>query len=192
MGKVSNTLLMLKYLTNHRKYSVKELADKLEVSERMVKSYKADLEMAGIFIETIKGRDGGYILYDDMVLPKLLINRGDIEIICELKEKIDDQVLLSKLNMLLNKLNYNYIAMDIVSKSLPENVNEKVFLNQLSDAAAKNYKLLIGYENTNGIKEFVIHPSLTFMRGEEWVIAAYLVDKLQLFYLNRIKKVEKI
>ena len=40
MTKLSNTLLMLQYLQSGRKYSVKELSEKLEVSERQVRCYK--------------------------------------------------------------------------------------------------------------------------------------------------------
>lgn len=38
MSKISNVLLMLQFLENGRKYSVKELSEKLEVSERMIRS----------------------------------------------------------------------------------------------------------------------------------------------------------
>ena len=45
MSKVSNTLTMLRLLESGKKYSVKELAEKLEVSPRMIKSYKEELEI---------------------------------------------------------------------------------------------------------------------------------------------------
>lgn len=53
MSKVSNTLTMLRLLESGKKYSVKELAEKLEVSPRMIKSYKEELEKCGIYIDTI-------------------------------------------------------------------------------------------------------------------------------------------
>ena len=40
MSKISNVLLLLQYLENGRKYSIKELSDKLEVSETMIRLYK--------------------------------------------------------------------------------------------------------------------------------------------------------
>lgn len=49
MSKVSNTLTMLRLLESGKKYSVKELAEKLEVSPRMIKSYKEELEKCGIY-----------------------------------------------------------------------------------------------------------------------------------------------
>lgn len=53
MSKVSNTLTMLRLLESGKKYSVKELAEKLEVSPRMIKSYKEELEKCGINAEYI-------------------------------------------------------------------------------------------------------------------------------------------
>jgi predicted DNA-binding transcriptional regulator YafY len=41
---------MLQYLENGRKYNIKELSEKLEVSKRMVRLYKEELEEAGIYI----------------------------------------------------------------------------------------------------------------------------------------------
>ena len=61
MGKIGNVLTMLKILENGQKYTVKELAERLEVSKRMIKIYKSELEKAGIYIETLYGPYGGYV-----------------------------------------------------------------------------------------------------------------------------------
>lgn len=61
MGKLGNTLAMLKILETGRKYTVKELSELIEVSPRMIKEYKSELEKAGIYIETINGIYGGYV-----------------------------------------------------------------------------------------------------------------------------------
>ena len=50
MSKISNVIMMLQYLENGRKYNIKELAERLEVSERMIRNYKEELEKAGIYI----------------------------------------------------------------------------------------------------------------------------------------------
>lgn len=47
MSKISNVLNMLMYLNTGRKYSISELAEKLEISERMIRVYKEELESAG-------------------------------------------------------------------------------------------------------------------------------------------------
>jgi len=71
MSKLSNTFIMLQLLSTGRKYNIKELAEKLEVSERMIRIYKEDLEKAGIFIDTIMGPYGGYVLNQEIKLPQI-------------------------------------------------------------------------------------------------------------------------
>lgn len=48
MSKISNVLTMLQLLQSGRKYNINELSKELEVSERMIRVYKEDLEKAGI------------------------------------------------------------------------------------------------------------------------------------------------
>jgi len=48
MSKVSNAITMLNLLSTGRKYSIQELANILEVTPRMVRVYKEEIEKAGI------------------------------------------------------------------------------------------------------------------------------------------------
>lgn len=59
MSKISNVLTMLEYLSSGRKYSIQELSDLLEVTPRMIRAYKDELDKAGIFIDSLKGVYGG-------------------------------------------------------------------------------------------------------------------------------------
>ena len=70
MSKLSNAIMLLRLLQNGKKYSIKELADELEVSPRMIREYKNELECAGIFIESIRGPYGGYYLNQNIKLPE--------------------------------------------------------------------------------------------------------------------------
>ena len=85
MSKISNVLLMLQYLENGRKYNIKELAEKLEVSERMVRVYKEELEKAGIYIDTIMGPYGGYVLNQSIRIPTRKFKKEDNEFLSNLK-----------------------------------------------------------------------------------------------------------
>ncbi len=79
MTKLSNVLTMLQILQNKRKYSIKELAEKLEVSPRMVRKYKDELEYAGIYIDTIYGPYGGYVLNQEIKIPNTFIKPESIK-----------------------------------------------------------------------------------------------------------------
>jgi predicted DNA-binding transcriptional regulator YafY len=70
MSKISNVISLLQILSTGRKYSINELANTLEVTPRMIRVYKEELEKAGIFIDTIRGPYGGYILNQHIYLPK--------------------------------------------------------------------------------------------------------------------------
>ena len=80
MSKISNVLTMLEYLSSGRKYSIAELSKKLEVSCRMIRVYKDELEKAGIYIDTIKGPYGGYVLNQNINVPKKFIASNTINI----------------------------------------------------------------------------------------------------------------
>ena len=69
MTKLSNTTMLLRLLQNVKKYSINELSNIIEVSPRMIREYKSELELAGIYIESIRGRYGGYYLNQDIKLP---------------------------------------------------------------------------------------------------------------------------
>ena len=62
MSKISNAIQMVNYLNTGNKYTVKELAAKLGVTERMIRYYKAELEQAGIPIDIFMGPNGGYYI----------------------------------------------------------------------------------------------------------------------------------
>lgn len=80
MSKISNVLTMIEYLSTGKKYSINELSEKLEVSPRMIRVYKNEIEKAGIYIDTIKGPYGGYVLNQNVNVPKRFITPKIIDI----------------------------------------------------------------------------------------------------------------
>lgn len=80
MSKLSNVLTMLEYLSSGKKYSIKELSERLEVSPRMIRVYKDELEKAGIYIDSVKGPYGGYVLNQDINIPKRFITPNNIKV----------------------------------------------------------------------------------------------------------------
>lgn len=80
MSKISNVLTMIEYLSTGKKYSIAELSEKLEVTPRMIRVYKDEIEKAGIYIDTIKGPYGGYVLNQNVNVPKRFITPNEINI----------------------------------------------------------------------------------------------------------------
>ena len=90
MSKLGNALAMLKLLETGKKYTVNQLADKLEVTPRMIKAYKLELEQAGIYIHTIYGKYGGYI-YKQKNNYTIEFDYNDIEGIENIIDKVDEK-----------------------------------------------------------------------------------------------------
>ena len=80
MSKISNVLTMIEYLSSGKKYSIAELANLLEVTPRMIRVYKDEIEKAGIYIDTIKGPYGGYVLNQNVSVPKRFITPNEINV----------------------------------------------------------------------------------------------------------------
>lgn len=102
MSKISKNTKMLDILSSGRKYSCKQLAEMLEISPRMVRLYKDELEKEGIYIQTLFGKDGGYQLRSQIELPSILFNQYDIEIInniiknCSTEEELQNLINLKE------------------------------------------------------------------------------------------------
>ena len=78
MSKVANMLNMILYLTKNERVKIKEISDFLEVNTRMVRLYKTELEQAGIYIDSKKGRYGGYKLNQQKMIKNLGLTFDEI------------------------------------------------------------------------------------------------------------------
>ena len=73
-------LTMLEYLSFRKKYSIAELSEKLEITPRMIRVYKDEIEKADIYIETSKSTYGGYVLNQNINVPKRFIKPNEIHV----------------------------------------------------------------------------------------------------------------
>ncbi len=88
MSRISNALNMYFLLQVRDMMTVDEIANELEVSSRMVKEYKKDLEMAGIYIGSKLGRYGGYYLENKRYLDGLSFTEDELSALKMAKETI--------------------------------------------------------------------------------------------------------
>lgn len=189
MSKLSNTLLLLSYLQNGRKYSTEELVKKLEVSSRMIRIYKEDLEKAGFIIETIYGPYGGYILRKNNLNLSSSFNEYDLNMLNHLlldnkKEENKEYLisLLDKVKTIINSHSEGIITSDIQNA-----------YNVLSRAIKEKRKVKIAYKSLNkGVNNRVIHPFELFYLKDSFGVAAFCETKKDLrnFELKRIEKIK--
>ena len=120
MSKISNILTMINLLNTGRQYTINELANILEVTPRMIRIYKEELEKAGIYITTIRGKYGGYILDNTIKMPLKKITKEDIKLLKDLNN--------SSLESLINKLEDNLVVSEnLLNDENKKNRNKKTF-----------------------------------------------------------------
>ena len=187
MSKLSNTLLMLSYLQNGRKYSINELAEKIEVSPRMIRLYKEDLEKAGFIIETIYGPYGGYILVKNNFNISSSFNNYDLNMLKQISPKDGKQK--EYLKTLQDKVK---TIIDSNAKELIPSTIQTTY-NILSRAIKEKRKVLITYDSLNkGLNERIIDPLELFYLKDGFGIAAFCEKKKDLRHceLKRIKNIK--
>ena len=188
MSKISNVILMLQYLENGRKYNIKELSEKLEVSKRMIRVYKEELEKAGIYIDTIMGPYGGYVLNQSIRIPTRKFTKEDYDFLRSLKVNDSDK---EKLDILTEKVYGVYF--DSKNENIELKDELKNCYNILTRAIKEKRKVLINYYSyTHGNQDRVIHPLDMFLYNSGWGCAAYCEKKKDLrhFELKRINKIK--
>jgi predicted DNA-binding transcriptional regulator YafY len=188
MSKISNVILMLEYLENGRKYNIKELADKLEVSERMVRVYKEELEKAGIYIDTIMGPYGGYVLKKSIRIPTRKFSKDDYDFLKNLNVSQKDK---EKLQIIADKVHGVYFDSKNESIELKDDIKNSY--NILTRAIKEKRKVKINYYSfTHGNKDRIIRPYDMFLYNTGWGCAAFceLRNDLRHFELKRINKIE--
>lgn len=179
MSKVSNTLTMLRLLESGKKYSVKELAEKLEVSPRMIKSYKEELEKCGIYIDTILGRYGGYV-YHRKHNYNISFDYLDVDAIESVIYKLDLKEQ-QKLNITLEKIR------SIVIYSADEKRNIKIDKEDLQ----KKYNIISRAIKEQNILTFKFHSKerrfqpFSFTYYKDFIyITGYSIDENDIKTLN--------
>ena len=193
MGKLSNVLTLLELLSTGRKYTINELAEKLEVTPRMIRVYKDELELAGIYVETIRGQYGGYVLDNKQLIPKRGFSKYDIALLenvyslvngdCEFELNHEFLNLISKIKGIygISKMTNN--------ESISDSELNKDKYNLFNKAIKQKQKMEILFLSASGEKNVrTIHPCDMFLYGGNWYVSAFceLRCEIRHFRLERI------
>jgi predicted DNA-binding transcriptional regulator YafY len=179
MSKISNVITLVELLSTGRKYSIRELSDILEVSPRMVRIYKEELEKAGIYIDTINGPYGGYVLNTSVRLPIRKFNSNDYKLLDKYIENEIDINKKNKLILLQDKIKGVYIGSKNENKELEQdNEKRKVRIKYYSYGTGENIR--------------TIDPAEMFLFQDGWYCCAYceLKKDIRHFELKRIIEIE--
>ena len=197
MSKVANMLKMIKILKDEKTHNMKDLAEKIEISPRMVKQYKNELEQAGIYIESKRGINGGYSLNKELNNIDVGLTYQELIKLKEIEQYFnDDQDFKKIIGKIIESYEKNINEADLEKINKIQEfgkINLKDTYLSLRKAINRKNKVKIKYySNDSGLNDRVIHPAEMFYYLEEWYVAAFCEKRnsIRLFKLNDIKKYE--
>jgi len=196
MGKFSNMLYMIDLLNTGNKYSVKELSQKLGVTERMIRYYKEELENNGIFIESFKGPNGGYFMIDK-VKNYISFNKYDVQLLENISEVLEKSnfPFMKSYKDLLEKVKNMYSIAEEKSKFIIDikSLDNNEIFNIVKFSIKKQESINIEYRNIDGtISKRTIHPLQLFNYKDINYVTAYceLRKDIRHFEIERIENIK--
>ncbi len=201
MSKITNTILMIKLLSNGRVYSVKELSEELGVTERMVRYYKEQLEIAGYIIESFKGPGGGYYINKNDMIDIDYFNKYDLEVLDKVQSEIstsDNDKLIKDYTELNKKLHSIYNTNKVLSEYKDINVvvngaDDKI--NTINDCIKNKKSIFIDYLGSSGkiVKREIIPINIFEFENKIYVLAfCKLRGSIRHFTLSKILNIKEI
>lgn len=197
MSKVANMLKMIKILKDEKIHNMKDIAEKIEISPRMVKQYKNELEQAGIYIESKRGINGGYSLNKELNNIDIGLTYQELIKLKQIEQYFnDDQDFKKIIGKIIESYEKNINEADLKKINKIQElgkINLKDTYLSLRKAINRKNKVKIKYySNDSGLNDRVIHPAEMFYYLEEWYVAAFCEKRnaIRLFKLNDIQEYE--
>lgn len=191
-----NRLFEIVYiLLNKKTITAKELAERFEVSVRTIYRDIDTLGAAGIPVYMSKGKGGGISLLDNFVLNKSILSDNEQnEILASLQslnaiKYPDVENVISKLGMLFNKVDYNWIDVDFSHWGSAD--KEKFSL--LKTAVVNKKIITFDYFSSYGEETCrTLEPLQLWFKDKAWYVKGYCLSKqdYRIFKLTRMKKLE--
>lgn len=185
MSKVANMLNMVKILEDGKIHTIQDLANKLEVSTRMIRIYKQELEQAGIYIQGKQGVNGGYILDNMKNTIDIGLTGEEIYQLKNMKKNELDEAIIDKI-----------IKSYMTNEHRKDNTKSEQLMPEFTEiykdfrlAINSRNKIFIEFKSINsGITKRTIHPVELFTYLNNWYVAAFceLRNEIRLFKLNDI------
>ena len=185
MSKVANMLNMVKILEDGKIHTIQDLADELEVSTRMIRIYKQELEQAGIYIKGKHGINGGYILDNMKNTIDIGLTGEEIYQLKNMPKNVSETAIVDKIvkAYMINEYRKDSTKSELLMPEFTE------IYKDFRLAINNRNKIFIEFKSVNsGITKRTIHPAELFTYLNNWYVAAFceLRNEIRLFKLNDI------
>jgi len=204
MSKAKLLFDLILYVNSVRRFTAQDVAHEFHISIRTAHRYLMELSEMGIPLYTEPGRNGGYRILDNRVLPPIFFNENEAYAIFfafqslkyykSLPFEIDMQSVYRKLYAYLPPDTRNKIDhLDSVLSFWNKNRGlSSPFLKEIIEAALENYVLDIQYQSKHKNTNREIAPIGVYVYDGCWYMPAVDLscNEIRVFRLDRILKLK--
>lgn len=180
-------------ILERKKVTADEMAQHFGVSRRTIYRWLDALNLAGVPVVTLKGKDGGIQLSDNYILDKVILTEQDkLEILSGVQAL---QVLSGGQNSIVSKLkaitkmNADWIQVDF-SPWNPKGEEIKFLFEKIKSAVFTHRKIQFDYYSSKGeCSQRKADPWRIIFKGQAWYLYGFCNSKKEprYFKLNRIQ-----
>ncbi|HDR8102683.1 YafY family transcriptional regulator [Bacillus cereus] len=200
LSKAKRLLDILIFASAKKAFTAQEIADEFNISVRTVHRYILDLSDMGLPIYAEQGRNGGYKVLTNKVIPPILFTEEEAVSIFFAFQSLSyyrDLPFNTEINSVTHKL-YSSLQHDAKVKVNkirsyiafwnPKRTIDTPLLNAVLSAAIENKNLHFQYESKSGIKTKHVHPIGVYAHDGLWYLPSYDYDrkKVLLYRIDRI------
>lgn len=185
LSKAKRLLDILIFASAKKTFTAQEIADEFNISVRTVHRYIVDLSDMGLPIYAEQGRNGGYKVLTNRVIPPILFTEEEAVSIFFAFQSLSyyrDLPFNTEINSVTHKL-YSSLQHDAKTKVdkirsyiafwNPKRTVNTPLLNEVLTAAIENKNLHFQYESKSGIKTKHVHPIGVYAHDGLWYLPSY-------------------
>ncbi|MFD0872335.1 helix-turn-helix transcriptional regulator [Paenibacillus residui] len=204
MSKAKLLFDLIMYVNSKRSFTAQEIADEFHVSVRTAHRYLMEISEMGVPLYTEQGRNGGYRILHNRILPPVLLDEHEALAIFFAFQSLRYYPSLpfdTDMDSASRKLYF----------SLPDDIKKKIdrlesvlsfwnpkrrvsspFLKEIIEAALDHHVLIIEYRSKSNRKKREVVPIGLYANDGFWYMPAWDMekDKVRLFRADRILSLE--
>lgn len=184
MKKESLLYDMLWYIQNKKEFTAQELADRFQLSVRSVYRYISDLADLGLYVESKKGRNGGFTVLPNQILPPVLFTEAELfSLYFAIQSLTDYEDFPFKVNTITAKEKLlEVVPKEIKRKllhlsdhfklSVPKQAVSTPYLNELISACLDHRRIVICYQSVKKQSDKILDPIGLYASNGFWYLFA--------------------
>ncbi|WP_028975480.1 helix-turn-helix transcriptional regulator [Spirochaeta cellobiosiphila] len=204
MSKMRRLIDIWLYINRVKRFTAQEIGVKFNISLRTVQRDLLELTEMGVPFYSEVGRNGGYVMLNNEVLPPISFTEEETASIIltyeslkqyqDIPYKIEiDSVIRKLLGQVSEPLQKKLLSLkDYVLMKIPNRKEENPFLREIFQAAIIKQQILFSYDSLREQKDKTAVPLGIYSENGYWYFPAYdlLYERISLFRVDRVKSIK--